>query len=344
MWEISSAPFWHSGLCEREPLILWEQDQRAPEGQLLFPPLNSPLIFDAYGRSFIEGIDFICKNNRIIRTNNSRLPILSKNEYMPLSKTENSAPFRKGEGLLLYTEDQFLINKQVYAQYSYEPSLFSQYHSLSVSKLKRIKQMLYLHHPVRVALLGDSLGEGCNCTQMLHCYPYTPPWYTQFTMELCRRWKTQVEIPQGYNLSKGGMLSEYGVQIASKASELSADLVIIEFGTNDGTFNIDPQIYKNNIRLILEQILDKNPSTEFILCSPILANPDSIQSGLQPAYLSCLLDLSKQYSCSVADFISLHTALLKTGKPYSDFSSNNINHPNDFFTSLMVHILLQLIG
>ena len=342
MWKMNSAPFWRCGFCEREPLLLWQNGKGQAEARLLFPALNSPQLFDAYGLPFTEGIDYIYQSNRIIRTDHSRIPVLLQEEYMPPSPTAHSAPFRQVGGELLYTEGRFLINKQIYANYSYNLRNFSQYHSLSISQLTNIKQMLQQHRPIRTVLLGDSLGEGCNCTQVLHCYPYSPPWYIQFIMELSRRWKTQVEIPQGYNLSKGGMLSEYGAQIAAKAAGLAADLVIVEFGTNDGTFQISPQIYKSHIQFILETILEKNPACEFILCSPILANPDSIQSGSQTTYLPCLIDLSNEYPCSVADFISLHTALLSTGKPYSDFSSNNINHPNDFFITAMAQILLEL--
>ena len=80
-----------------------------------------------------------------------------------------------------------------------------------------------------------------------------------------------------------------------------------------------------------------NPDVEFILVSPILANPDTYFNGTQSKYLPALLELETEGTC-VADLTSIHTYLLQK-KTYTDMTGNNVNHPNDFLIRFYAQVL-----
>ncbi len=337
-------PFWRSLAVTEEPLLMMEQQDGGFNGFLMCEPEEPPVLRDAYGAEYAEGVDYRVRGAEVIRLPGSRMPVLMREEYMPTGPRNPSAPYRMGGGLILYMEDRFLVDRQVYAAYRFrEPvrRFVSDRHG--AKRLAGLCARLAARQPVRIALLGDSLGEGCNCSAMLNKYPFAPPWYTRFVMGLIQRYHAPVEMPTGWNLSKGGELSEYGVRRAEEAAALSPDLLIVEFGNNDGTFHVTPEKFIQNIRLILDTVLCANPGCAFILCTPMVTNPDAIQSGNQLEYLAPLLALEAEYETAVvADFTTPHQAMFAGGKRASDLSANNINHPNDFVIQAITDVLLEL--
>lgn len=343
-------PFWQSRNVRDESVLFMEEADGAYRAHLMRTPDDTGLILrDRYGAVYAQGVDYAVEGNCLVWLPESRIPVLTKEAYAPSVPPQSMAhyaPFGKEGGLLLYMEDAFLVEKQVYAFYRIaqgQPGFTG--HTPPPRCLARTKARLEAGRTLRIALLGDSLGEGCNCSAMLGIHPFAQPWYTQFAQGLIARYRTRVEIPLGWNLSKGGELSAYGVKQAASVAALQPDLAILEFGTNDGTFHVSPDQYAENMKIIIDVITTANPACECILCAPLLVNPDAVQCGNQMEYLAPLYALEAAHAnAAVADFTTLHGAMLLQGKRYSEISANNINHPNDFLIRALADCLLALFS
>ena len=140
------------------------------------------------------------------------------------------------------------------------------------------------------------------------------------------------------NTAVGGTRSSWGAETAyNNVARYEPDLVVIAFGMNDGTRSVSAESYILNIKSIMDTARTANPDVEFILVSPILANPDTYFNGTQSKYLPALLELETEGTC-VADLTSIHTYLLQK-KTYSDMTGNNVNHPNDFLIRFYAQVL-----
>jgi hypothetical protein len=75
----------------------------------------------------------------------------------------------------------------------------------------------------------------------------------------------------------------------------------------------------------------------------MLANPlAKNQSKNQTEYTEYLVKLAKNYeNVAVVDIGAMHQDILHAGKHYTEMSSNNVNHPNDFFARIYAMNLLS---
>jgi lysophospholipase L1-like esterase len=119
------------------------------------------------------------------------------------------------------------------------------------------------------------------------------------------------------------------------------DLVIIGFGMNDGSENVSPDQYREQISGIINAVSAAKPQTEFIIIAPMLANPDAVQSGLQASYKAELEKLVKK-GVVLADMTGVHAELLRH-KSYQDMTGNNVNHPNDYLARWYAQIISGLL-
>jgi len=158
------------------------------------------------------------------------------------------------------------------------------------------------------------------------------------------RWIYRTPI-QFSNHALSGQDTEWGVSnVRRLVSEHRPDLVILAFGMNDGTKRLTPNAFQSNIRAMMDDVRELNPQAEFILVSPMLANPESMFAGCQKEYREVLRCLTGA-GVAMADMSSVHEQLLLR-KSYQDLTGNNINHPNDFLirwyaqqvTGLLVHL------
>jgi hypothetical protein len=75
----------------------------------------------------------------------------------------------------------------------------------------------------------------------------------------------------------------------------------------------------------------------------MLANPQAKnQSKNQTEYTQYLSKIAKNYeNVYVVDMGAMHADLLSAGKRYTEISSNNVNHPNDFMARIYAMNLLS---
>lgn len=110
---------------------------------------------------------------------------------------------------------------------------------------------------------------------------------------------------------------------------------------NDGTFGVKPEVYRTQVSGIMNAALAKNPNVEFILISPMLANPYGTQSKIQSLYKAELQKLVRK-GVVLADLTGTHQELLKY-KTCQDMTGNNVNHPNDYLSRWYAQIISKIL-
>ena len=118
---------------------------------------------------------------------------------------------------------------------------------------------------------------------------------------------------------------------------------------NDGF--VLPKKTVGNIQTMSEAVLQARPEASLMFVSTMVPNPNASihwynTQGLQEKPLMSLAEnyRDKEIACSVACMTSVSLDILKH-KAFEDYSGNNINHPNDFFSRIYAQTLLQtLIG
>src|SRR5690606_4271832 len=168
-----------------------------------------------------------------------------------------------------------------------------------------------------------------------HVPPYMPNWTELFIYRLRKHFGGPISYS---NMAVGGKTAAWGAEEAeSRVCAHDPDLVVIGFGMNDGTARVAPDRFVEQIVSIMDQVRRRRPACEFIVITPVLANPDAIHHQIQAEYRQPLLALSKT-GVAVADITYWHRWLL-THKSYQDMTGNNINHPNDYLARWYAQVL-----
>ena len=97
---------------------------------------------------------------------------------------------------------------------------------------------------------------------------------------------------------------------------------------------------------MIATIRARNPECDIILVGTMLANPKALnQAKNQTEFSAYLSRVANQYEgVAVVDVGLLHQDILDAGKHFTEISSNNVNHPNDFMTRVYaMHLLTALI-
>ena len=121
------------------------------------------------------------------------------------------------------------------------------------------------------------------------------------------------------------------------------DLLVVAYGMNDGgAADITAQTAD-----ILNKVWAEKPDVAIAVVSTMVPHPGTNWEGQQKNQEEPLLGLAAQMrgegrDVAVARMTSVSKAVLER-KHFSDYSGNNINHPNDFFGRLYAQTLLQTV-
>ena len=333
-------------------------------------------------KTFTEGVDFTYENGYIVAkgsiVHNDILEIDEFSTHMPYvtdkmltgeqkfpGLTLQSDIPSKTEGLCLpFTEGYQIVQMQLSVTYTHEESLWggSVPGYLGDTALSGTLAKLKNKEEVNVLVFGDSISTGANSSSVLGITPNLATWPEMFVNGLSSYYGGKVNLK---NTSVGGWTSSNGigggtgwiagVQVNKpglanqfKTGELKGytpDIAIIGFGMNDATLDLSINTFCNNIISMIKTIRQQNPDCEIILLGTMLANPMAKnQSKNQTEYTEYLVKLSKNYeNVSVLDMGAIHQDLLDSGKYYTEMSSNNVNHPNDFFARVYAMNLLSTL-
>ena len=148
------------------------------------------------------------------------------------------------------------------------------------------------------------------------------------------------------NTAVGGTTSEWGLQnVQDNIIKHNPNLVVLRFGTNDGSKGMLPATYQSNIEQIISKVRQKNPDCEFLLISSNLPNPDAIgwTTAYHSQYQSCLEAIAaKTDGVAVAKVFDMEQ-YVQSKKRYWDTTANNINHPSDFLLRIYAQTIAQAL-
>lgn len=332
-------PIWEEGLVINETVMFVEnEDGSVPPAPLLYTPTKVIGVRSAtMVKSYEEGLDYIIEGNTLVRTENSRIPVMRYDEYYPESEIPGKTMARTGGGYICFSEGDFFHNQQVAITYEHEDAWNGPVPAYKGDRLPNTVKKLRDGETLTIVLNGDSIAAGGNSSQVIGALPLIPDWFTMFTDSLKRVYPAELVT---HNTAVGGQISTWGMQNAHElVGQYAPDLAILAFGMND---SLTPAEFVRTTQATMEKIREDAPDCEFILVGGIVPNKEF--NGFwrqQYAYEEALLAL-EQPGVAVAQVTSLHRYLLET-KRYYDMSGNNVNHCNDFLARLYAQVLNALL-
>jgi len=324
------APFWQGDIQYNESVLMVSVNNKPAEASLLYPPVRIISVRNArLTITYARGSDWNYINGKLVLSSNSKCPFLTDSQLYPAESDSNTMN-KTGGGYILFHEGSYFHDHQLVVTYEKSTATgwqgpVPQYSENSMPKtIARLKN----GKPLTVVLYGCSTSAGSNASAFTEVPPYEPSFGQLVIDKLRETYKSKITF---YNPSVGGTTAEWGVKnVRSLVSSKKPDLVIIEFGMNDAyNGGYAPDIFKNNILTIINDVKAANQEAEFILIGPLHANPEaSLFEGKQPQYEAKLEEL-KGTGVIVVNMTGVHTELLKH-KKLLDMTGNNVNHPNDY--------------
>ena len=234
---------------------------------------------------------------------------------------------------------------------------------------------------VKLFVYGDSVATGANTSKYLGNNPFTDDWMTLFADNLGSYYGVNVALTNkssgGYTSNNGvngggGWINhgQYVYQaglndmfysnenfsgLTGQAAPWNGkpkgilkgyvpDLVILRFGANDSSIysGIDTTAFYNNIKSMITTLRKVNSNVEIIIKPSFYTN--ALADGyndLKP-YNAKLVQIANEESGVIyVDVCSFQNSMYSAGKRFIDLTTNNINHPNDFFARTFAMCLLS---
>ncbi len=362
-----------SGECIRNETVMFIDKGEVRE--LLFP-IGSILSVTSYDGETIykEECDYEFVDGKIRVTENSAIPCITSEKFYNCPGSMLSTK-RDGQVVETYCgEGCAMTDWQINVNYThaekwhgFTPPTHSEIYREFIDKLKKGED-------VTVFFYGDSITHGASAS-FLHSYsPYQGTYPMLFTQTLADIFGYTVHYVSGelngtppvptedhiggergvitfVNTAVGGWTSSDGVNnvtayVTEKINSYGCDLFLVGYGMND--VGVDPVQTCDNVKQIADAALKYAPDAAVVLISTMVPNPDSVGwYGNQPKQEAELEKLADSYvkddiPCAVCRMTSVSLAVLDR-KKFSDYSGNNINHPNDFFNRIYAQTLLQTV-
>ncbi len=348
---------------------------------LLFP-IESVIRVTSYNGDVVyeEGVDYVVEDGCLKLTEKSRIPCMAESMFYNYA---GSAIYVQHEGAnvpLYWGEGPLMTDNQVLVTYTHSEEWTRFKETTSRDVYADFIKKLENGDDVTVFFYGDSITYGaCSSFHENHA-PYQDPYAIMFTKALADLYGYTVhfvdpglraqsgmptpKIPAGnyvagsrgtityVNTSIGGWTSADGVNnvgafVEDLASEYGCDLFVVAFGGNDTV--IAPEKTAENVDVLVDTVLDINDDAAIVIVSTMLPNPKAVNGwyGNQPHEEAHLITLAAKYRdkgvpCAVLRMSSMSNAVLER-KEFHDYSGNNINHPNDFFSRIYAQNLLELV-
>lgn len=319
-----------------------EDPSKPAKAKLLFAPTE---ILEAYTLASGKKVelqrdkDFKISGDTIEFLPNSNVKIIpykrmfakTREELLPYCKPFYFAQIKK---YAFFSEGGWFHEHMVYISYKHAATNKKVGEKFDGEKLPRTLKFFKNKKPIRISLYGDSIASGANASALSMAIPYAPSWGDFIAQEISKYYKMPVVF---LNRALGGTTSTWGAREAEiLVCPDKPDLAIIAFGMND---RIAPEQYAKNIAAIMAKIKKANPEAEFILVSPMSANPDWHEFKMHDEYAKVLREMEAD-GAVLADVRSVHKMLLAK-KRFIDMTGNNVNHPNDFMIRVYAQTILQ---
>jgi len=336
------SPFWKADTIFDESVQLIKNGANSTAGLLYGAKKILSVKAANYSRTFVEGRDWDYKNGRLVFGQKSTVPFFTAEQIF----FNKEIPGRSVSGnvagtFVLFSEGAYFSSMQILVTYVKNKS--SKWSgptpAFAATTLPNTLLKLKSKENLKIVFYGNSIEVGYNASGLEKVPPFMPVWPDLVAYNLKRKYGGPITCS---NLSVIGKLAKWGQEsVSTKVLPEKPNLVIIGFGMNDGSDKLAPEVYGAHIKGILDSVNKISPKTEFILISPMLANPLSSFSGTQ-ALFKKELDKLKRKGVVVADITGAHIELLKH-KSYQDMTGNNINHPNDYLARWYAHVISGIL-
>lgn len=336
------TPYWKGNIIYHESLMFIEDEHGSYSSKLMFEPDEIISVQNSHlTREFTLGVDYTVEKGTFTLTKDSNIPSIYRDVYYPKVAGSNTLRLIDDSGNLLLMGGSFFHDKQISVTYTHKDHLKT-VPPYQGDNLPRTIQKLQNKQDLKMVFFGDSITAGGDSSALSKVAPMAPIWPDMFKMGLEKAYHTKIE---SYNTAVGGMVSEWGKQNAEeKVAQYNPDIVVLAFGMNDGSWNVSPAQFSDNIQSIMQTVRAKNPSCEFILVSSILPSKEPKFDAGNPVYGNQALypDVLHNLAGSgtvVADVTAVYKEILQH-KRFSDMTGNNVNHPNDFLARLYAQVLM----
>lgn len=337
-------PYWDSQTIYQEAVMLLEnQDGTLPDIPLLYEAKEIISVRTSDLKTeFKAGKDYELVDGKLHIPEGSSIPTVKYDFYYPAAESETAMKLNAnyGEGYIFFKEGTVMHEMQIAVTYTHEGTFDGEIPTCKADKLPITNGKLQNGERVMISVYGDSISAGRNSTGREGGLPLTPIWPQMFVEKLTETYPDAKIFCN--NPSVPGMKSDWGAENAIAKVTSGVDLCIIGFGMNDGSSNVDPEVFKANIQTIMDAARMGNPDCEFVLISTMLPNPEADKFlKCQKDYLPVLESLEEE-GVVVADMTTYHESLL-AHKRFYDMSGNNVNHPNDFLARAYAQLMWQTV-
>ena len=336
-------PFWNEATMYNETVVMIKKGSNLPSGRLIFDALDIISVRDYTLNHEYSKDEYIYQDGVLSLTSNSTIPFFTEEQMYGKNLPDGFGLYYqdglKEDSKVVFTTGTGIIKHQIAVTYTHKDLWTGSTTSYLGDKLPHTMKKLKAKISMKWVLYGDSIAAGCGSSHDLLIEPYLPDIGPGFVSQIRSKFGTKIEL---VNMSQGGTMSNWGKGCTTeRVAAYNPDLVIIAFGMNDGSAGVTPQDYKKNIDGIITSAKNKNPNTEVILISTILANPITKQNHRQIEYVAIHNELVAEYSGIINIDMSSFTKELYKRKRGIDFLANHINHPSDFLVRCYIMNLVS---
>ena len=341
------TPLWDTDIVYEESILMVRDENGRAEAGLLFEPTEVLKVENlAKGEVYEEGRDYTVENGRIVLTESSRIFAFEKDGLFPANPAPGEA-FPMPGGYSLFHEGAFFVERQTAVTYKCAMGQWTGKKPAPAEKeLPRTFELLRGGEPFRMVLFGDSISAAANNTKDLGLPPYQPGFGEMLHDWLQDAYESEIFY---INTAVGGMETRWAVEKSDeRVAQYEPDLVVLAFGMNDGSKALEE--FVSNTREVIRRVREKKPECEFLLVAtslpnPILTDPKARFWSHQEEHMAALSEIAKDTKgVAVADIGGVHR-YMQQRKRFIDMTSNNVNHPNDFFYRAHAQFLAgMLIG
>ena len=334
---------WETKVVHNESCVMIEDSNGVRSARLLYAPTRIIAVKNFTLTKDYDPSEYYIEGDRIYMTSTSTMPYLTQANIACETIPEvigGSYDDGKG-GKILFTEGVGIVYHQIMVTYEHEDTWNGTIPEKQGTRLPNLRFKLENKQPIKFVCNGDSIFTGANSSGKLGIEPFVPGFPEGFTSELNRVYGSEVTL---INTAKGGELSNWGkMNVVANVNQYNPDLVLIGFGMNDGSWNVSPYDYCDNIDYMIRSIKANCPNAEIIVAATIIANPYSAQNKGQANYLEPLKEVVNNYEgVALLDMTTFSKDLLNI-KTSFDLYANNINHPCDFMCRQYVSNLMHLV-
>ena len=340
-------------------------DGSVSDGVLLYAPTKILSVCSTDMKTvYEEGTDFVVEGNRIIRTENSRIPVFKYADYCKPYTNDPATAWVQivGTDLELILSPK-MMSCQVFVSYTHAGTWEGAVATSQMSYLPKTSRKLDSQDPLNIVFFGDSIICGWDASgqdetvvqwqddTLIHAVsnraPYMPSWAEMVTAKL-RQTYGYDEITK-INRGSGGTASSWGRYAASKwVNPEDPDLVVIAFGMNQPQSTQSQ--FKYDIKSMIATVLEAHPDAEFLLVSCMMPNTAAVNFAqhLLAEQEAALYEIQQEMAeqgvgVGVVPVHSVFASMAAAGKKYIDYTSNNINHPNDFASRVYAQLILAAL-